>query len=124
VDAALRKARELELRTLTITVLDPGGHVLAVKREGGGGILRRRSRMRRHGDASGPARAVPPAHGMRPVTRHFLAALAAISEGRIASSRRGLLIRDMQGDLPARSGSAATAPRTTKRAPLRESAVS
>jgi hypothetical protein len=71
VDAALRKARALELRPLTITVLDPGGHALAVKREDGAGILRRRSRMRRHGDASGPARAAPPAHGMRPVTRHF-----------------------------------------------------
>jgi uncharacterized protein GlcG (DUF336 family) len=33
VDSALSKARELELRPLTITVLDPGGHPLVVKRE-------------------------------------------------------------------------------------------
>ncbi|MEN3266190.1 MAG: hypothetical protein V7646_3084, partial [Pseudonocardia sp.] len=33
VDAALRKARELELRPLSITVLDPGGHPVVVKRE-------------------------------------------------------------------------------------------
>jgi nucleoside-diphosphate-sugar epimerase len=40
VDAALRKARELELRPPTVTVLDPGGHALVVKREDGAGILR------------------------------------------------------------------------------------
>jgi uncharacterized protein GlcG (DUF336 family) len=40
VDAALNRARELELRPLTITVLDPGGHPLVVKREDGAGILR------------------------------------------------------------------------------------
>jgi len=37
VDAALSKARELELRPLTVTVLDPGGHALVVKREDGAG---------------------------------------------------------------------------------------
>jgi hypothetical protein len=40
VDATLNKARELELRPLTIIVLDPGGHAQVVKREDGGGILR------------------------------------------------------------------------------------
>jgi uncharacterized protein GlcG (DUF336 family) len=40
VDAALSKARELELRPLTITVLDSGGHPIVVKREDGAGILR------------------------------------------------------------------------------------
>jgi uncharacterized protein GlcG (DUF336 family) len=40
VDAALSKARELQLRPLSITVLDPGGHPVVVKREDGAGILR------------------------------------------------------------------------------------
>ena len=40
VDAALSKARELDLRPLTVTVLDPGGHPVVVKREDGAGILR------------------------------------------------------------------------------------
>ncbi|MDT7728842.1 MAG: hypothetical protein QOI21_5418 [Actinomycetota bacterium] len=40
VDVALEKARELGLRPLTITVLDPGGHPQVVKREDNCGILR------------------------------------------------------------------------------------
>src|SRR5437899_1645615 len=40
VDASLSKARELKLRALTVTVLDPGGHPIVVKREDGCGILR------------------------------------------------------------------------------------
>jgi Haem-degrading len=41
VDATLNKARELELRPLTIIVLlYPGGHAQVVKREDGAGILR------------------------------------------------------------------------------------
>jgi uncharacterized protein GlcG (DUF336 family) len=39
-DAALGKARELELRPVTVSVLDPGGHLRVVKREDGAGILR------------------------------------------------------------------------------------
>jgi len=51
VDATLNKARELELRPLTIIVLDPGGHAQVVKREDGAGILRP-AIVHAHGDAS------------------------------------------------------------------------
>jgi uncharacterized protein GlcG (DUF336 family) len=99
VDAALSKARELELRPLTITVLDPGGHPIVVKREDGSGILRPKIAHAKAwgslGTGSGGAA------GARHATRDpaFFAALAAISEGRIASSRGGVLIRDGQGNL-------------------------
>jgi uncharacterized protein GlcG (DUF336 family) len=99
VDAALSKARELELRPLTITVLDPGGHPIVVKREDGAGILRPQIAHAKAwgclGTGSGGAA------GARHATRDpaFFAALAAISEGRIASSRGGVLIRDAEGNL-------------------------
>jgi uncharacterized protein GlcG (DUF336 family) len=99
VDAALSKARELELRPLSITVLDPGGHPIAFKREDGSGILRPKIAHAKAwgslGTGSGGAA------GARHATRDpaFFAALAAISEGRIASSRGGVLIRDGQGTL-------------------------
>jgi uncharacterized protein GlcG (DUF336 family) len=99
VDAALSKARELELRPLSITVLDPGGHPIAFKREDGAGILRPQIAHAKAwgslGTGSGGAA------GARHATRDpaFFAALAAISEGRIASSRGGVLIRDEQGNL-------------------------
>lgn len=99
VDAALREARELGLRPLSVTVLDPGGHPVVVKREDGAGILRPQIAHAKAwgclGTGSGGAA------GARHATRDpaFFAALAAISEGRIASSRGGVLIRDTEGTL-------------------------
>ena len=99
VDAALLKARELRLRPLVITVLDPGGHPVVIKREDGAGILRPQISHAKAwgclGTGSGGAA------GARHATRDpaFFAALAAISEGRIASSRGGALIRDKEGNL-------------------------
>lgn len=99
VDAALSKARELRLRPLSVTVLDPGGHPIVVKREDGAGILRPQIA---HAKAwgclgTGQGGAVGARHANRDPA--FFAALAAISEGRVASSRGGVLIRDAAGTL-------------------------
>ena len=98
-DAALGHARERGLRPLTVTVLDPGGHPKVVKREDGAGILRPQIAHAKAwgclGTGSGGAA------GARHATRApaFFAALAAISEGRVASSRGGVLVRDRDGEL-------------------------
>jgi uncharacterized protein GlcG (DUF336 family) len=99
VDAALAKARELDLRPLTVTVLDPGGHPIIVKREDGCGILRPQIAHAKAWGCLGTGQGG--AVGARHATRDpaFFAALATISEGRIASSRGGVLIRDAQGAL-------------------------
>jgi uncharacterized protein GlcG (DUF336 family) len=99
VDAALKKARELELRPLSITVLDPGGHPIVVKREDGAGILRPQIAHAKAWGCLGTG--AGGAAGARHASRDpaFFAALASISEGRIASSRGGVLIRDAQGNL-------------------------
>jgi uncharacterized protein GlcG (DUF336 family) len=99
VDAALSKARELGLRPLTVTVLDPGGHPVVVKREDGAGILRPQIAHAKAWGCLGTGQGG--AVGARHATRDpaFFAALAAISEGRVASSRGGVLIRDAQGAL-------------------------
>lgn len=99
VDSALRKARELELRPLTVTVLDPGGHPVVVKREDGAGILRPQIAHAKAWGCLGTGQGG--AAGARHATRDpaFFAALASISEGRIASSRGGVLIRDTDGTL-------------------------
>jgi uncharacterized protein GlcG (DUF336 family) len=99
VDAALGKARELDLRPLTVTVLDPGGHPVVVKREDGAGILRPQIAHAKAWGCLGTG--AGGAAGARHATRDpaFFAALAAISEGRIASSRGGVLIRDKEGAL-------------------------
>jgi uncharacterized protein GlcG (DUF336 family) len=99
VDAALSKARELQLRPLTVTVLDPGGHPVVVKREDGCGILRPQIAHAKAWGCLGTGHGG--AAGARHATRDpaFFAALAAISEGRVASSRGGALIRDKEGNL-------------------------
>jgi uncharacterized protein GlcG (DUF336 family) len=99
VDAALDKARELNLRPLTITVLDPGGHPRVVKREDGCGILRPDIAHAKAWGCLGTGQGG--AAGARHATRDpaFFAALASISDGRIASSRGGVLIRDHDGTL-------------------------
>jgi uncharacterized protein GlcG (DUF336 family) len=99
VDAALAKARELGLRPLAVTVLDPGGNPVVLKREDRAGILRPDIA---HAKAWGcVGMGVGGAVGARHATRDpaFFAALAAISEGRIASSRGGVLIRDADGEV-------------------------
>ncbi|MFD4530256.1 heme-binding protein [Streptomyces sp. NPDC058470] len=99
VDAALSHARELGLRPLTVTVLDPGGHPKVVKREDGAGILRPGIAHAKAWGSLGTGQGG--AVGARHATRDpaFFAALAAISEGRVASSKGGVLIRDEDGEL-------------------------
>lgn len=99
VDAALAKARELGLRPLAVTVLDAGGNPKVVKREDGAGILRPDIA---HAKAWGcVGLGTGGAAGARHATRDpaFFSALAAISEGRVASSRGGVLIRDKDGEV-------------------------
>jgi len=99
VDAALNNARELNLRPLTVTVLDPGGHSIVVKREDGAGILRPQIAHAKAWGCLGTGQGG--AAGARHATRDpaFFATLASISEGRIVPSRGGVLIRDAEGTL-------------------------
>lgn len=99
VDAALGRARDLGLRPLTVTVLDPGGHPQVVKREDGAGILRPQIAHAKAWGCLGTG--AGGAAGARHATRDpaFFSALAAISDGRIASSRGGVLVRDKDGEL-------------------------
>jgi uncharacterized protein GlcG (DUF336 family) len=99
VDAALAKARELGLRPLAVTVLDPGGNPVVLKREDRAGILRPGIA---HAKAWGcVGMGTGGAAGARHADRDpaFFAALAAISEGRIASSRGGVLVRGEDGEV-------------------------
>ncbi|MFB7499975.1 heme-binding protein [Streptomyces sp. NPDC056161] len=99
VDSALGHAHELGLRPLAVTVLDPGGHPLVVKREETAGILRPQLA---HAKAwgclgTGQGGAASARYAIRDPA--FFTALAAISEGRVASCKGGALIRDAAGEL-------------------------
>jgi uncharacterized protein GlcG (DUF336 family) len=118
VAAALATARELELRPLAVTVLDPGGHPIVLEREDNAGILRNRIAQAKAWGCLGMG------HGGRRIAQHadrnpaFFNALATISDGRIASSRGGVLIRDSEGTLLGAIGISGDNPDSDEKAAL------
>jgi uncharacterized protein GlcG (DUF336 family) len=100
VDQAIAKGRELKLHPLTVVVLDPGGHMVAMKREDKSGILRTEIATGKAWGTLGMG------FGGREFARRaagggavFLNALMAASGGRIVPAPGGVLIRDPSGDI-------------------------
>lgn len=94
IDAALAAGRKAELGALTVVVLDPGGHVIALKREDGSSILRPEIASGKAWGALGmgiSSRAIQDRMGARPV---FLGALATAAGGRMIPVPGGVLIKD------------------------------
>jgi len=92
IDAAIAEARKQNLAPLAIAVLDAGGHLIAFKREDGAGIVRFDIA---YGKAWG---ALGLGFGTRELAERatksptFVAALSAISQGRMVPSPGGVLI--------------------------------
>ena len=97
VDAALQKAHELELKPMTIAVLDAGGHLVAFKREDGSSILRPQIAQAKAWGALGMGmggRALAERAATQP---SFVAALSDISGGRIVPVPGGVLVLSPEG---------------------------
>jgi uncharacterized protein GlcG (DUF336 family) len=98
-DAALKTARDGELKAIAVVVLDAGGHDIVLKREDGCGILRVDVAR---GNAWG---ALGMGVGSRELARkaeqnpRFFAALAAASGGRLIPNPGGVLVRDVDGEV-------------------------
>lgn len=97
VDETLRKGRAIDCAPLTVAVLDPGGHLVALKREDRSGILRPQI-------ATGKAwAALGMGFGTRELAQRaehmptFVAALSAASGGRVIPVPGGVLIQDREG---------------------------
>ncbi|MBV1692941.1 MAG: heme-binding protein [Hyphomicrobiales bacterium] len=97
ISAALAEGRKRGLKPLTVAVLDPGGHLVALQREDGSGILRVEI-------ASGKAYgALGMGFGSRELAERartsapFIAAVAAASGGRMVPAAGGVLILDRPG---------------------------
>ncbi len=99
VDAALKQGRELNLAPLSVVVLDSGGHVKAVKREDGSGILRVEIALGKAWGTLGMGL------GGRELARRaakapaFMGALSDLAGGRMVPVAGGVLIRGAAGDL-------------------------
>jgi len=99
VDAALKKGRETNSAPLTVAVLDPGGHLVAFKREDKSGILRFDIAFGKAWGALGMGFGSRALFGRAAQNPGFFTALAAASGGRLVPNPGGVLIRDAAGDV-------------------------
>ena len=99
VDVALRKGRELNCAPLTVAVLDPGGHLVAFKREDKSGVLRFDIAFGKAWGALGMGFGSRTLFERAANTPQFFTMLAAASGGRIVTNPGGVLIRDAAGDI-------------------------
>jgi uncharacterized protein GlcG (DUF336 family) len=99
VDKAIEIGRSRGFKPLTVAVLDPGGHLVALKRDDGSGILRAELAI---GKAWGP---LGMGFGGREFARRataqpsFVAAMIGASGGRIVPAAGGVLIRSKEGEI-------------------------
>jgi uncharacterized protein GlcG (DUF336 family) len=99
IDAALAAGHSAGFMPLTVVVLDNGGHLIALKRADGSGILRSDVAIGKAWGALGlglSSRALGANNTDRPV---FLNALAAASDGRCVPVAGGVLISDDSGEV-------------------------
>ncbi|HTP82528.1 MAG TPA: heme-binding protein [Alphaproteobacteria bacterium] len=99
VDVALKKGRETNSAPLTVAVLDPGGHLVAFKREDKSGILRFDIAFGKAWGALGMGFGSRALFGRAAQNPGFFTALAAASGGRLVPNPGGVLIRDAAGDV-------------------------
>ena len=99
VDGALAAARANDLEPLTVAALDAGGHIVALKREDGSGIIRVEIAHAKAYGALGmglSSRGIGERLGKRPI---FATSLTVIADGRLAVAAGGVLIKDAAGDV-------------------------
>jgi len=99
IEATLAKGRELSLDPLTVVVLDPGGHVVALQREDGSGILRPQVATGKAWGALGMGFASRELARRAEEDPVFVAALIGVSSGRVVPVPGGVLVRTSDGIL-------------------------
>ncbi|MDA1097608.1 MAG: heme-binding protein [Proteobacteria bacterium] len=99
IDAALVAGRAEDMLPLTVAVLDAGGHLVALKREDGSGILRADIATGKAWGALGmgiPSRTIGERLGQRPA---FQGALVGASNGRFVPVPGGVLVLSADGQV-------------------------
>ena len=99
VDNALDAARRSDLAPLTIAVLDAGGHLVALKREDGCGILRVEIATGKAWGALGMGLSGRAIRDKFSEVSNFVTALTAASVGRFIPVPGSVLVLDAEGDV-------------------------
>ncbi|WP_174188352.1 GlcG/HbpS family heme-binding protein [Nocardia barduliensis] len=99
VSEALAYGVEQRFDPLTVAVLDPGGHLVALQRQDGSGILRPQIAIAKAWGVLGlgvPNREIARRAAAAPT---FFTSVAALAEGRILDVPGGVFIRDAAGGI-------------------------
>ena len=99
ISASLAKARSDGLKPLTIAVLDPGGHLIALQREDGSSNLRPAIAVAKANGALGlgiSSRAIGAIAVERPT---FLASLHALAPSGLVPAAGGVIVQALDGAL-------------------------
>ena len=99
ISASLAKARSDGLKPLTIAVLDPGGHLIALQREDGSSNLRPAIAVAKANGALGlgiSSRAIGAIAVERPT---FLASLHALAPSGLVPAAGGVIVQTLDGAL-------------------------
>lgn len=102
VEVALKKGRETSCAPLTVAVLDAGGHLKALAREDGSGIIRPQIALGKAWGALGMgfgSRTFAKRLSDNPQQASFIGALNAMSDGRVVPVPGGVLVRDAGGEI-------------------------
>jgi uncharacterized protein GlcG (DUF336 family) len=99
VDAALAAARAAGFEPLTVAVLDAGGHLIALKREDGSGILRPQIAIGKAWGALGMGVSSRTLSQRLAERIAFQGALSAASDGRFVAVPGGVLVRRAAGEV-------------------------
>ena len=99
VDAALAQGRDESFMALTVAVLDAGGHLVALKREDGSGIMRVEIATGKAWGSLGMGLASRTIRDRLIDRPHFIGALTVASGGRFIPVPGGVLIRVGDGQI-------------------------
>jgi uncharacterized protein GlcG (DUF336 family) len=99
IDAALAEGRRQNLAPLAVAVLDAGGHLVAYQREDGAGIVRFDIAFGKAWGSLGMGFGTRELAQRAAQSPTFVAALAAISQGRMVPSPGGVLMLDASRDV-------------------------
>ena len=99
ISAALKKAEELQLKPLTVAVLNDGGHLVALVRQDGSSILRPQIATGKAMGALAVGTGTRWLQANAETRPHFVQALNGASGGAIIPIPGGVLVKNSEGDV-------------------------
>ncbi|WP_417687493.1 GlcG/HbpS family heme-binding protein [Roseibium sp.] len=99
ISAAFDKAAELNLKPLTVAVLDAGGHLVALSRQDGSSIMRPQIATGKAFGALAVGTGTRWLNANAESRPHFVQALNGVSGGTIVPVAGGVLMKDADGDV-------------------------